>query len=223
MLIIFDLDDTLIDTSGSIIPFKLEDAFFKMVEKGLQIKNQKKELLFLKNLDKKSLSTKETLKKFLKRHCQEKFLKLGVEEVYSDIDKIKILQKKGASKILSELKILHKLALVTVGKENIQIKKLKKAGIDCSFFSIIEVLEERDKKPSYKKILKKLKIHPEKVWVCGDRINLDLKPAKLLKCNTIHMKFGRGLNSRDEENIVDHEIHELKEIKKIISKYGEKI
>jgi FMN phosphatase YigB (HAD superfamily) len=111
------------------------------------------------------------------------------------------------------------LALVTVGKENIQRKKLKKAGIDSSLFSIIEVLEKRDKGPSYRKILKKLKVHPKRVLVCGDRIEIDLKPAKLLRCNTVHMKFGRGLNCVDRENVVDHEIKELKDIKKIISKY----
>ena len=38
MLIIFDLDDTLIDTTGSITPVKLEQALTKMVAADHQAK-----------------------------------------------------------------------------------------------------------------------------------------------------------------------------------------
>lgn len=48
MLIIFDLDDTLIDTSGCITHFKLEDALNAMVSQGLPVVDFRESLHLLK-------------------------------------------------------------------------------------------------------------------------------------------------------------------------------
>ena len=65
MLIIFDLDDTLIDTSGSITPVKLEQALAKMVEAGLQVGDFQESLTILKRLDIATESASQTLLEFL--------------------------------------------------------------------------------------------------------------------------------------------------------------
>lgn len=100
--------------------------------------------------------------------------------------------------------------------------KLEKAGLDCSLFSMIEVVES-DKSSSYKKVITELKISPRQVVVCGDKVNTDLRPAKELGCITVLMKKGRGRNIAGDKNLVDYEIEELEELKKIIGeKYGDK-
>jgi len=219
LLIIFDLDDTLIDTSKFITPTCLKKSLKTMIEKGLVIDNFEEQLNYLIEINRKSQSTSSTLKTFLtKNNFDLKYLEIGVNEVYfSDLpEDILVKEVKGATKILSYFNKNHFLCLVTGGSEKVQKQKLKKAGIDCSFFSKIVVSEIGTKKREYQKILKEFDISPEEVFVCGDRVFLDLQPAKELGCTTIFMKNGRGVNATLPDKNVDYVIHELAELKKII-------
>ena len=65
MLIIFDLDDTLIDTSGCITFHKLEDALEAMCSAGLILSDFSDSLELLRRLDSTSESAKEALSEFL--------------------------------------------------------------------------------------------------------------------------------------------------------------
>jgi len=210
LLIIFDLDDTLIDTSLSITPFVLKNIFYKMKEKGLKVKER--DLKILLDIDKKSISSKESLKKFLKKLNQIEFLNFAENELENFDLEMEVLPRKGALNLLKELKSFCKIALVTIGNEKIQRKKMEKSGIDNSFFCFIDIIKN-NKIFSYLKIKKKYK---EEIWVCGDRIDVDLKPAKLLNFKTIHMKYGRGKFYK-KEKFFDYQIKELEDIKKILS------
>lgn len=223
MLIIFDLDDTLIDTSGSIIPERLKIAFDKMVRSGLDLQDPKDQLKKLLQINEKSLSAKEALKEFLLTHnAMDKFFEIGVNAVYNEFDPtMKISSRKGASKILNELNENHKLALVTIGNEKFQRLKLKNAGIDFSIFSIIKVIEGEDKKPAYKNIINIFEKKASETLVCGDKVHIDLIPAKELCCITVHMQYGRGQNvKQDYGAFVDYKIKELEEITNIINNFG---
>lgn len=209
MLIIFDLDDTLIDTSNSITPFVLEDIFYKMKKKGLKV--DKRDFKLLEEIDKKSISSKESLKKFLKKVQGSSFLKFAEEELKNFNLDMEIIPRKGALDILEYLKGFSSLALVSIGKEKIQLEKLKKAKIKKSFFDFLEIVKE-NKMFSYLKIQKETK--EKNIWVCGDRVEVDLKPAKLLNFKTIHMNYGRGKIYK--KNFFDYQIKELKEIKNIL-------
>jgi putative hydrolase of the HAD superfamily len=224
LLIIFDLDDTLIDTSGSILPTKLKSALEKMVQAGLKFDNQERLLENLIEINNRSKTTKEALKEFLFLHDKnEKFFAIAMNEIYNDFDpKFIVKPRVGAIKILNELKKNHQLALVTVGKEEIQRLKLKNAGIDFSIFNIIKVIELEDKKPDYKKIINMMEKRAEETLVCGDKILCDLKPAKELGCITVHMQYGRERNYKNS-SLIDFEIKELVELKNIIKNFGGKI
>jgi len=115
------------------------------------------------------------------------------------------------------LSVFHQLALVTVGIYDRQLLKLKKAGIDTALFSKIIVTEERNKKTHYQTIIDELAISPSEVVVCGDRIPIDLTPAKELGLKTIHMRWGRGLNSYGNKGDVDYAISRLIELKEILN------
>ena len=95
--------------------------------------------------------------------------------------------------------------MVTKGKRKIQLKKLKKAGIDSKLFSKIVVSSKEDKKKIYQQILRETKKQPDEIVVIGDRPNLDLRPAKELGCITIHIRQGRGKiePSHDYDYIID--------------------
>jgi putative hydrolase of the HAD superfamily len=219
LLIIFDLDDTLIDTSGTITPVKLEDALRRMVESGLSVPDFEQSLELLKRLDSTSESSGKSLAEFLEiLNADRALLEVGTREVYEQLPlDLPIFPLEGAIEILNELALHHQLALVTIGKPAQQMHKLKKAGIDSGLFSKIAVSEERIKKVYYQKILDELGYAPSETAVCGDRIAVDLTPARELGCKTIQMRWGRGLNSTGFKSDVDYTISHLKELREIIA------
>jgi len=226
LLIIFDLDDTLIDTTGSITPVKLEQALSKMVEAGLHVGDFQEALTVLKRLDTAADSASQTLLEFLEIMNDKKFYEIGHAEVYGPLPQdFPVYPIDQAIDLLLDLSLEHQLALVSMGNPAQQMLKLKNAGIDSTIFSKICISEDRDKKPHYKIILEELGFAPAQTLVCGDRVKRDLSPAKELGCITVHMQWGRGLSSplsslphciaRD----VDHVIKNLREIKDILTNY----
>ena len=99
-----------------------------------------------------------------------------------------------------------------MGKVDRQLDKMEKAGIDTAFFCKISILEEGSKKQAYKELMKTLAFSPSEVLVIGDRIPVDLSPAKELGCHTVHIKQGRGAQSKGNEGVVDFSITNLPEV-----------
>jgi putative hydrolase of the HAD superfamily len=227
LLIIFDLDDTLIDTTGSITPVKLEQALVKMVEAGLEVGDFQEALEMLKRLDTASESASHTLLEFLEitgknTGADQKYLEIGQSEVYSQLpDDFPVFPLDQALDVLSELGSEHQLALVSMGKPAQQMLKLKNAGIDSTIFSKMIISEDHDKKPHYRTILEELGFTPAQTVVCGDRIRRDLSPAKELGCITVHMQWGRGLSISALPHLIEHDvdyaIRKLSQIKDILT------
>lgn len=217
MLIIFDLDDTLINTTEKLTPILLKRALKIMIKKGLQVKDKKSACKKLLQIDKTSTGSKESLKKFLCFiNAKQNFYDIAIKTMRLPLeDDIKIFTLKGAKSVLKYLSNDHSLALVSLGKEKFQFDKIQKAGIDTSIFSKIVITRREDKGLHYKRIIEKLKFSFQETYVCGDKINIDLVPAKKMGCKTIHMKWGRGKNLLDDKN-VDFTIKSLNEIKEIL-------
>lgn len=107
------------------------------------------------------------------------------------------------------------LALVTGGSPSFQWEKLEKAGIEASIFSKIIIPEDSIKKPFYEGLMREFSEAPANIWVCGDRVSMDLDPAHELGFKTIHMRWGRGRRIKHEPWI-DHSISDLNELRNII-------
>lgn len=219
MLIIFDLDDTLVDTSGCVTYYKLEGALEAMVKAGLELPDFAQGLELLRRLNETASSAKESLAEFIELlGADPLFLEIGTREIYeSDLPDLPLFPLDGAVELLSFLKIYHRLALVTVGYPSIQMQKLKKAGIDTSVFSKILITQEIDKKPLYRAIVGELGVSSREVLVCGDRISRDLTPGRELGFKTVLMKWGRGLTATLPSRDVDYAISSLNELKGIIN------
>lgn len=219
MLIIFDLDDTLIDTSGCITPIKLEDALKRLSREGLAIPDFSEALDLLKRLDLAAASAKLALSEFLEIHnADPALLQIGIQEIYDPVSfDFSINPLKNANEVLDELSSFHQLAIVTIGKTSMQLAKLKKAGIDSGIFSKIIVVEAGDKKIHYQALADELGYAPSEIVVCGDRIPNDLVPARELGYKTVQMRWGRGLNSKGQPGDVDYQISSLIELKDIIA------
>lgn len=220
MLIIFDLDDTLIDTSGSITPQVLKNALYAMQKGGLCLTNPKKALKQFLHINTMHMSSDDSLKEFLElTKAPEVCYNIGRKEIY-DFPSLPetILPVEGAVELLEELSKTHILALVTKGRAKVQREKMKKASIDENLFSTISFCTEQSKKISYQEMSKKTGISPKKSLVCGDRIYFDLTPAKELGFKTVQIMRGRGLCNTGLKNDVDYTILHLRELKKILGK-----
>jgi len=218
LLIIFDLDDTLIDTSGCLTGLRLKAALERLVEVGFFVSDFSLALQMLERLDRSALSAKEAILEFLELHeAPPEYAAIALAEVYErPIDEAPLFPLDFAIELLEDLKQTHKLALVTAGERGQQLSKLKKAGIDSTIFSRIIVSELRDKKRHYQALIKEFVESPTNVVVCGDRIEGDLIPAKELGCKTVHVRWGRGLNAQGRRCDVDFTVLRLMEIKEII-------
>lgn len=214
MLIIFDLDDTLVDTTGCLTHFLLEDALSRMCNKGLAVVSYEKALEALRALNLCRLSAREALEEFVSQHSgSREILETGMAALY-DLQKVPCELKplKGAQEVVKELSSAHTVCLVTIGKPLLQMDKLEKAGIDSACFSKILISEEPNKGDLYQSLLSEFEYVGKDVIVCGDRIARDLSPAKKHGCQTVLMRWGRGLQAKLPHLDVDREITSLSEL-----------
>ena len=202
MLIIFDLDDTLVETTGSIIPSKLRHATME----SPHLLNP------LLRMDKMSQSSGHALDEFSEIHD------IDVEPIRShlkaeEIDDIDTLED--VEQCLKLLGREHYLCLVTRGTEKMQKLKLKEAGIDEGLFREIHCCTS-SKLDAYIEVFEKFGNTPQEVLVVGDRIAKDLSPAKRLGFHTVQIVNGRGKTSRDYFSDVDVKIIHLVDLFDII-------
>ena len=199
MLIIFDLDDTLVKTSDCITHTLLARILFAMINKGLKVYNFYKALAYLRKLNQETSSVEESLKEFIvSLQADLKFIVIGQEQITNFTLDMPLLPLELAVETLHFLKNKkHQLCLVTIGKDSLQRQKLEKAGIDPLLFSKIIVSKDKNKKPHYERLLEEFAYSPAQVLVCGDRVSIDLEPAIQLNCKTVHVLCGRGLSIKE--------------------------
>jgi FMN phosphatase YigB (HAD superfamily) len=214
LLIIFDLDDTLIDTSGTVTPFKLR-SIFEMIVGKVPTPFELKEFLAMSDA---ALRTRDAIEKFAgqKKVSKETLAKALVELTSPLPSNFSIACTPSAKEVLKFYKNLCPLALVTGGHPPFQREKMEKAGIEASIFSKIAIPEDSIKKPFYKDLMREFSVAPTDIWVCGDRIPMDLAPANELGFNTIHIRWGRGAKIKHEPWI-DYSIKDLSELRNIIA------
>ena len=220
MLIIFDLDDTLIQTTDITTPYLLQKLlqFLHKKEVFYNYPEAKKKLF---SLHFRSNTTAEALENFFLVYPKgKKFWEESLELIYSYLEEdVPISPYVKTLETLIQLKEKYLLCLVTKGERYIQMRKLKKAGIHREIFSKILVSSLGDKRRCYQKILLEKRRLPGDTIIIGDRPKQDLQPGKELGCYTVHIKQGRGkiLQSDFSDYIIEN-IKELPSIVRELSK-----
>jgi len=218
MLIIFDLDDTLLDVSGKFMDLKLESAFDAMIAEGLAVTQRQAGLDRLKEINQSSANFMDALRQFiaeLKEH--DRFVEIGAKRYYGATESNFTLETvPGAGVVLAALKKKHTLALVSKGDERGQLQKMSKAGLSRDFFSAILVTDDYEKKKYYWQLQKKFNVPAHSIIVIGDKVATDLLPAKELGMLAVHMRWGRGKRVFPKESEVDYSITDLRELLKIV-------
>jgi putative hydrolase of the HAD superfamily len=218
MLIIFDLDDTLIDTSGSYQPFKISLALKAMIKSGLKVA-EKDALNRLMQINQSAGNGKLTIKKFLEEIKWDKQLfDIGIKTYYgeSTMGECKIKSLPHTLEVLEELSKEHILILVSYGDKKEQHNKLLSAGIKENWFKKIIITDKYNKTTYYRELLTKYAITPEKIIVCGDKYEGDLLPAKQLGMVTVHFRHGRGKINPPSLEDVSYSIDNIIKLKEII-------
>lgn len=218
MLIVFDLDDTLIDTSGSITPYKFQEFFYLLQREGVSVGSFSKTIREIASLDKKCMTSKETVRQILERyqasHLFDQAQSLFSEPLPRDF---KVETTPHAKKVLQSLKEQnHILTIVTMGKASFQLEKMEKAGLEPSIFSKIKVSESSQKRPHYEPLVQEFSVSPSESIAVGDRIPIDLMPAHELGWRTVHMRWGRGRLWKKKEEWIERAISDLSELMEII-------
>lgn len=218
MLIIFDLDDTLIPTSDMITPWRFQKIIYKLKLAGYaQVELDE---FYVKLIDShKTFSTStQALEFYLGELKIDAFDKKGlIDELNCFDESMPVVTYPGVHNLLSNVKKRFKLALVTAGEVSNQSLKIQKAGLDQGFFDHIDIVESGHKEPFYKNIYDKFS--PSSVLVVGDRVSKDLSPAKNLGFTTVLVRQGRGLFQKIHKDIVDFVIQDVTELENLIKSY----
>lgn len=188
--IIFDLDDTLYDCSGTLV-LKSKKLAAKIISK--EIKCSEAEALKLQLEIEGRLGPKAdiaheiaVLYNLPEEFCREitnTINSLEIEDaiLFSDtMDSINKLKKIG-----------YKLFLVTFGNRKMQEKKINVLGLESAFDEIIITENPRGKEKCFKGILTKYYLEPEQVLCVGDKIKDEIDVGKRLGMSTALMKHGR--------------------------------
>ncbi|MBT3879883.1 MAG: HAD family hydrolase [Candidatus Scalindua sp.] len=191
--IIFDLDDTLYDCSGTLV-LKSKKLAAKIISKA--IKCSEAEALKLQLELEARLGPKADISQEIADlyNLSEEFCK----EIANTINTLEVdgaMLFSDAMDSINELKrIGYKLFLVTFGNREMQEKKIKTLGLERSFDEIVITENPRGKEKCFKAILTKYDLEPEQVLCVGDKIKDEIEVGKRLGMSTALMKHGRHYN-----------------------------
>ncbi|MBW2999209.1 HAD-IA family hydrolase [Candidatus Woesearchaeota archaeon] len=216
--VIFDLDDTLLDTTGQVIVKGHVKALKEMVKLGLPISFDEA----VKLMEKLKKEKGEDIKA-LHKVCSE--LKFDNEEVLNiglDIyhnywdDDVKLFPD--TIPTLEELKQKGlKLVLVSHGRKERQNMKIDVLGIR-QYFDFVFIDGNNEKGKYFSEAMEKLNLNPDEIIVVGDKITAEIKEANSLGITTVRMLHGRRskLKPADKLETADYEIKNIKEVLELI-------
>jgi putative hydrolase of the HAD superfamily len=188
--IIFDLDDTLYDCSGTLV-LKSRKLAAKIISKAVKCSETEALKLQLELEDR--LGPKADI--FHKIANQYNLPEDFCEEISNTINSLEVEGATlfpGTMASIDELKRTgYKLFLVTFGNREIQEKKIKVLDLESAFDEIIITENPLGKEKCFKEILAKYGLEPEQVLCVGDKIKDEIEVGKRLGMSTALMKHGR--------------------------------
>ncbi len=191
--IIFDLDDTLYDCSGTLV-LKSRKRAAKIISSVINC--SEKEALELQLKLEEKLGPKTDIYREIANlyNLSEKFYK-EVSSVVNALDIKDITLFPDVTDSISKMKRDgYKLILVTAGDRDLQEKKIKALGLERAFDEIIITDNLSGKEKCFKEVLIKYCLKPEQVFCVGDKIKDEIEVGKNMGMLTALMKHGRYYN-----------------------------
>ncbi len=233
-LVIFDLDDTLLNTS---------DLFWKVREEFLSmLKARNLSLVEMRQMfeEQDTINIKRfgfSSDRYGKTMISVLDLLIKANEI-SDSQELRSRAKKIGQKISYEVPELienskivldsliksnnYRLVLITRGSEDVQLNKLKVTGLQNYFKEFTKVVEVKNAYV-FLEVITKMNSVPNETWIIGDSIKSDINPGLSIGANCIHFKYKHEhynwIQEHDENPISDdfYEITDLREILAILN------
>ncbi|HWU42414.1 MAG TPA: HAD hydrolase-like protein [Bdellovibrio sp.] len=215
--IIFDLDDTLLDTSGLLVPMASLNACQAMINAGLQCSLE--DAMKMRHRLASEFSHTEIFTQIANHYGTNqkgKAVHDALEEFYNPDIPMFLPLMPGATENLLHLKEQYSLYLVTMGSFDAQVEKIRALQIE-KFFKKIYVLNgfigER-KEVAFADILNKENLPPTDMLSVGNRLSSEIRDAKRLGCATCYFAHGEHIGEKAQypEDHPDFTIYHHKDL-----------
>ncbi len=218
--LVFDLDDTLLDTYRLLLPQASKEACQVMIESGLKAeladclraRDEFAQVEGRAQLFEKLTSHFGVRAEVNIDHVASRGLRAFYDRrVESNIDLFS-----GAREMLCELKKRYAVHLVTSGHPNTQSEKLEILNLKPLFDSVavVNTLANELKSQAFQKIQKQSGFAPDRFLSIGNRLDTDIAPAKRLGWSTCWVRYGEyarctPANSFENADVVINNINQL--------------
>ena len=195
--IIFDLDDTLYDCSGTLVVRgrrQVAKTIARLInsskEEAYSLQLEMEEKYGVKANIYEKIASHYHLPGTYAQELLEEFIHVEISNIilFSDvIDTLMQLKSKG-----------YRLLLVTSGDMEIQRKKIDVLGLNNRYFDDIVITERNKnqlKKACFQEIMKRYNLQAEEVICVGDKIDDELTASKSLGMVTVMFEHGRHYNA----------------------------
>lgn len=189
--LIFDLDDTLMDTCGQLVPEAHRQACLAMQAAGLAVPLDE---LLQTRLQLIRSQPRADIDQLLAAHygCQTPAVARAGHQAYFNPVFERLQPFPGVPELLAGLSQEHSLYLVTSGYAETQARKVAALNIGHWFEDIgyIPVQAQQGKQQYFSELIQSRSYHPQDVVIIGDRINNEIVAGNRLGCPTIWIRQG---------------------------------
>lgn len=218
LALIFDLDDTLMDTYGQLVMDAHRQACAAMHRAGLDVPVDE---LMATRVRLISQHPRAEINQLLAEHYDAndpEIVRAGFDTYFNPV--ITELEPfPGVPEMLARLSAEHDLFLVTSGFQKPQQRKVEVLGIGEYFREIcyVPVDQPEGKHEAFKYLQQKYGCAFEKMIVIGDRINNEIVHGNRLGCPTIWVRHGECAHilpegPHEEPTLIAEAIHHLPEL-----------
>lgn len=216
--IIFDLDDTLYDCSGTLVVRgrrQVAKTIARLInsseEEAYQLQLDMEEKYGVKANIYEKIVSHYHLPGTYAQELLEEFVHVDISDITVFPDVIDtMIQLKGRG---------YRMVLVTSGDKEIQRKKIDVLGLNNRYFDDIVITERnkgQSKKACFQEIMKRYDLQPKEFVCVGDKIDDELTASKSLGMVTVIFEHGRHYNAylKVQDNYIkpDYFIKHIKNI-----------
>jgi len=197
--VVFDLDDTLFDTTGQLMEPAHREAAQAMIDAGLEAPLEALVTLRLELGRSRVGEDTNVLAAGAYGHGPDSPVVEAGRSTYFKrrIDRLDSFP--GTEPLLSSLHERCRLLLLTTGDPGTQRKKVELLDIAQWFEDMVFVpLDQADKFAAMRSLLRFHELEPARVVVVGDRIDREIQAGRRLGTWTIRMTRGEGASARAE-------------------------
>jgi putative hydrolase of the HAD superfamily len=224
-VLIFDLDDTLFDTSGMLVKPALREAAAAMAALGLNATPEMcamERIHFLKASPRGDLFAHLVNKFGIKEGSgasPEQIRETGSAAFYKREVEKNIFPYPRVREILADLSVRYLIFLVTMGDPSTQKQKVENLKIGSFFRQIFYVAPNKNqtKTDAFAMIMKTTGLKPDEFLCIGNRLDLEISQGKALGLQTCLVQTGdhRDVVPHGRLEQPDYKIEKISEIMKV--------